>query len=284
MSSRRNNSDEWDPDRARRVWGSLVAAVVVVVAMLIIAGTSRHPRGAPSPYAPVQDPLPGPNPIDRLLAPGGPAARTDGIAVAVLVDVSGSMEDVVSDASGQRVPKIEIARRSMVNLVAQAEQAAGKAPERKLRLGVYEFSRRDRQPSTREVIPLGPPDAAAARRAVTGMRAEGGTPIGDALLHAKRALDATGLSREHILVITDGENNAGYQPQDVVSAMGRQAEPDRAAVYFVAFDVAAARFDAVRQAGGLVLSAADEKELQQTLDFVLTGKILAEQPAVPGRP
>jgi hypothetical protein len=80
----------------------------------------------------------------------------------------------------------------------------------------------------------------------------------------------------HILVVTDGENNKGYAPSDVVAAIGRLPEASRASVYFVAFDVAADVFKPVRDAGGLVLPAANEAELQQTLDFVLSGRILVE--------
>jgi hypothetical protein len=57
-------------------------------------------------------------------------------------------------------------------------------------------------------------------------------------------------------------------------------DENRASIYFIAFDIAAAKFEAVRNAGGLVLAASNETELQQTLDYVLTGKILAEQPQV----
>ena len=48
--------------------------------------------------------------------------------------------------------------------------------------------------------------------------------------------------------------------------------------YFVAFDVAAAKFNSVRDSGGLVLAASNESDLKSTLDYLLTGKILVEQP------
>jgi hypothetical protein len=57
----------------------------------------------------------------------------------------------------------------------------------------------------------------------------------------------------------------------------RRPESERPSVYFVAFDIAAARFEAVKNAGGLVLAAANAQELTDTLDFLLTGKILVEQ-------
>jgi len=103
-------------------------------------------------------------------------------------------------------------------------------------------------------------------------------------LDAKRDLDATGLSHRHILVITDGENNRGYMPGDVTRVISQEPEAGRAAVYFIAFDVGAEVFDPVKASGGLVLSAQGEQQLTDTLDYILTGKILVEQPAVPSTP
>ena len=48
---------------------------------------------------------------------------------------------------------------------------------------------------------------------------EGGTPIGQAMVTAKLALDATGLSRRHLLVVSDGENTDGFRPEDVLVHM-----------------------------------------------------------------
>jgi hypothetical protein len=148
-------------------------------------------------------------------------------------------------------------------------------------LGVYEFSVRDTTAPCRRVIALGPPDPLSSEAAVNRMTADGGTPIGNAIIQAKQDLDRTGSSHQHILVVTDGENNNGYSPSDVVNAISLLPEDWRASTYFIAFDVSAEKFNTVRDAGGFVLSATNEAELNQTLDYVLTGKILAEQPAVP---
>ena len=141
----------------------------------------------------------------------------------------------------------------------------------------FEFSDRGGVPDTREVIPMGPPDRSRAAAAVARMEADGGTPIGAAMIDGKRALDATGLSRKHLLVITDGENTTGAAPADVAAAIGRRPLEDRPSLYFVAFDISARRFDSVRNNGGLVLEAANAKALNDTLDSLLRGKILIER-------
>jgi Mg-chelatase subunit ChlD len=110
------------------------------------------------------------------------------------------------------------------------------------------------------------------------MRANGGTPIGDAMVAAKRALDSSGLTRRHLLVVTDGENTDGYKPADVMAALARRPEQERPSIYFVAFDIEASRFSAVRDGGGLVLAAGNATELDTTLNSLLTGKILVEGP------
>jgi hypothetical protein len=217
------------------------------------------------------------NPVQPLLSTP-PREQRDGIAVAILVDTSGSMRDPVTDANGALEKKIVIAGRAVVDTVRRFSEFARKYPDRPLVLGVYEFSTRGGVPSCRKVIDLGPPDESAAAAAVRTMRPEGDTPIGDAMIEAKRDLDATGLSRRHILVVSDGMNNRGYSPGVVAMAMGQQPEGSREGIYFIAFDVAESVFNAVKDAGGLVLAAASETDLRQTIDFILTGKILAEQP------
>jgi Mg-chelatase subunit ChlD len=122
------------------------------------------------------------------------------------------------------------------------------------------------------------PNAAAVKTAAERLHAAGSTPIGDAMIQAKQDLDRSGLTKLHILVITDGENNRGYALPDVAAALANQDQEHRASMYFVAFDVSDQKFSAIRDAGGLVLSASSGQELRQTLDYVLSGKILAEAP------
>jgi hypothetical protein len=244
-------------------------------------------RSTPPSSASSSAPAPAPEP-----EPGGDAARDaiaarlkpgditwkDGVAAVVLVDVSGSMGDRVRNAQGDRERKIVIARRAALDLVRSFETYARAHPGETVLLGVYEFSARSGQPEARVVIPLGPPDSSTADARLESMKARGGTPIGEAMIEGRRALDATGLRRRHLLVVTDGENTDGVSPTEVARVMERQDDTLRAPVYFVAFDVAAEVFDGVRQHGGLVMSAKDGGELATTLDELLSDKILVEKP------
>ena len=81
----------------------------------------------------------------------------------------------------------------------------------------------------------------------------------------------------HLLVVTDGENTDGVAPDTVARAIGQRPDAERPSIYFVAFDVDAKRFARVRDAGGLILSAANATELNTTLDTLLSDKILVEK-------
>ena len=178
---------------------------------------------------------------------------------------------------GKGTAKIVEARRAAIDLVDQFARYAEEHKDEPVLLGIYEFSGLDGQPDCREVIPMAPPDRTRAAGAIAAMKAAGGTPIGNAMIAGKRALDQTGLSRRHLLVITDGENTNGPGPEDVVAAITRRPATERPSIYFVAFDIDASRFDSVRNAGGLVLEAANAKALNDTLDTLLRGKILIEK-------
>ncbi len=273
----------------------LLLAVVVVAFIFVRMNRSEAPEAVPadegqgvsaagpaSGSGGISKPAPASNPLERRLRPPAGVRRTEGIGVILLVDTSGSMAEEVADAAGRTGPKIEIARRSALNMLRQCDVFVKANPDRVVRVGVSEFSHRDDGDSCRVVIPVGPLDIAAATYAVQAMTPRGNTPIGDAIISAKKSLDAAGLTRLHILVVTDGENNLGYDPADVVNAVSLLPAENRPAIYFIAFDIAAERFSKVRDAGAMVFAAGNEKELQQNLDYVLTGKILAEQPVVPG--
>lgn len=215
--------------------------------------------------------------IERDLTPADAAAVREGIAALVVMDVSGSMRNAVADGGDQR-RKIDVARRAALVLIRQFHAYAQTHPDEPVVVGLFEFSDLDGPPVSREVIPLSPADPDRAEAALARMEAGGGTPIGDAMIAAKRTLDGSGLARRHLLVVTDGENTSGYAPAAVMTALQRRPEAERPSVYFVAFDVAEARFADVRDAGALVLGAGNADELNTTLDALLTGKILVEGP------
>jgi hypothetical protein len=215
--------------------------------------------------------------LDAELSPGTTIEPKAGLAAAIAIDVSGSMDEKVAGRDGQKEPKIEIARRAALDLVDQFVSYARAHPDEPVLLGIYEFSRRRGEPDSRPVVAMAPPDRDRAAAAIARLDADGGTPIGQAMIAAKRALDDTGLTRRHLLVVTDGENTDGVAPDRVALAIGKRPDAERPSIYFVAFDIDADRFSRVRDAGTLVLSAANATELNTTLDALLSDKILVEK-------
>ena len=256
----------------RRRGAAWTGSTVLLLAVMLAPGCRRA-------VSPDDAPAISPDRLARIvkqLTPANAVAPREGIAAIVLMDVSASMnEAIAADTSGRR--KIDVARDAALALIRQFDSYARAHPGEIVEVGLMEFS--DRPPaSAREVIALSAADPARAEAALAAMRANGGTPIGEALVAGKRALDASGLSRRHLLVVTDGENTNGSRPGDVMQALAQRPDAERPSVYFVAFDIAASRFSSVRDAGALVLPAANAAELNQTLDSLLTGKILVEGP------
>ncbi len=207
------------------------------------------------------------------------AGNEEGVALAIVYDTSGSMKDAVLDKDGKAAPKYLIANRALAAIVRQIQtfstNSASGAP-RSIEAGLFVFN----SPGAREAVKFGPFDAAAmenwARRFASP---SGNTPLGNALDAAARAVLKSPLPRKHVLVITDGMNTAGPPPADVLPRLKLRAEREHysLSVHFVAFDVDAKVFDAVKKLGATVVGAADEKQLDSQLDFILQKKILLEE-------
>jgi hypothetical protein len=199
-------------------------------------------------------------------------ARTDGTAVYLLIDVSGSMSEQVSNAMGGQEAKLAIARRAAVDVCNAVAKYAGERKDFPIQLAVASFSG-----GVTNIVPMGKPDAEQAERAINRLATGGDTAIGNATVMAQQALDGTRLRSQHILIVTDGQNTSGKSPEAVAAAINTLPEDLRPQVYVIAFDIAASVFDGVKKQGWQVYSAADGKELSQRLDEVVGGKILIER-------
>jgi uncharacterized protein YegL len=209
-------------------------------------------------------------------------AAEEGVALAIVYDTSGSMKDPVPDQSGGLTPKYVIANRALVKVAKQIQAFADKNANspRKIEAGLFVF----KNSGATEAIPFGPFDEASFERfAKRFAHPNGNTPLGNALSVASRAVLNSPLSRKHVLVITDGMNTAGPAPGAVLPRLKRLAEEKGAAfsVHFIAFDVDAKDFNSVKKQGATVVSAADEKQLNSQLDFILQQKILLEDEEAP---
>src|SRR6058998_1548522 len=59
-----------------------------------------------------------------LIPLSGAAADTEGVALAIIYDTSGSMKETVADTSGQSAPKYLIANRALIAIAKQIQSFA----------------------------------------------------------------------------------------------------------------------------------------------------------------
>src|SRR6267142_2376966 len=213
-------------------------------------------------------------------------AAEEGVAVAIIYDTSGSMKDPVRDQTGKPAPKYVIANRALIAIAKQiqsfATNSAGGGP-RKIEAGVFVFDKN----SAREAVKFGPFDEAAIENFANGFsNPSGNTPLGNALTVASRAVFKSPLNHKHVLVITDGMNTAGPKPEEVLPKLKEQAQQNGTVLstHFVAFDVDAKVFAPVKKLDATVVTAADEKQLDTQLQFILQRKILLEEEETPKKP
>lgn len=213
-----------------------------------------------------------------------PPVLESGIALAFVYDTSGSMADSVTDGSGGRSPKWQIANRTFLSIVDRLEKFTAAPPSGEpLRLDTMVVRFRARNDSTNAkaevALPLAPFSAQAMRGWIGGFsRPDGPTPLGDAVRIAGRAVLDSKLVTKHVLVLTDGKNTHPPLPADVLRDLRTDAERRGVVLeaHFVAFDIAAAEFAPVKTAGASVFSAADENELRDRMQNILEEKILLE--------
>ena len=191
-----------------------------------------------------------------------------GAAIAVIVDTSGSMKDA---APGDSRPKFEIAKQAIEQMLDATDAFTAKRPDFPIKIGLYSFSS-----EAQELRPILPYDRAALRAAIAALPAPGGgTAIGDAMREARPALYRAGVFRKYLLVVTDGENTRGRDPQKVAREIFAKSE-GAVQIYFVAFDTSAEKFGFLKEVGGDVVGAGTGAELRTALDGIYQGKILAE--------
>jgi len=207
------------------------------------------------------------------------AAEEEGVALAIIYDTSGSMKESVRDANGSSSPKYVIANRALKAVAKQiqtfATNSASGTP-RNIQAGLFVF----RGDSARQAVKFGPFDAAALENFARDFaQPSGNTPLGNSLTLAGQVVLASPLPHKHVLIITDGMNTAGPKPEEVMPALQRKASQKGAvvSVHFVAFDADARIFNPVKKLGATVVSAADEKQLNTQLDFIMQRKILLEE-------
>ena len=206
------------------------------------------------------------------------SGQEGGVALAIVYDTSGSMKDSVRDKAGRATPKYVIGNRALEAVIDRVEAFARKQPEGapKVQAGLFVFAAK----GGREAVKFGPLDAEALRSwAKAFNNPHGPTPLGSAVEAAGNTLLGAKAAQRHVLVITDGMNTSGPDPASVLPKLNKAAEKTGSGLFFhfVAFDVKASVFAPIAKQGATLVAAADEKQLNDQLEFILEEKILLEK-------
>lgn len=208
------------------------------------------------------------------------AAPPADIALAVVYDTSGSMKAPIRTQDGRSAAKHVVAKRAFGLVIDRLERftlpSAGQSAKR-IDFSVVIFA--GTQPRT--ALPMGPLHAETARNWLAALpEPDSSTPLGDAVTLAGRSLLATPAASKHLLVLTDGENTAGSTPLAALNALQKQSQGQDQTVFvhILALDIPPAVFASLQKAGATLIGAADEKQLQSQLDFILETQILVEAP------
>ncbi|MGH9373500.1 MAG: hypothetical protein ACRD15_18420, partial [Vicinamibacterales bacterium] len=93
------------------------AAVGASVLMILVGCRDNSPSASVGRTA--EAPSRASGEIDKALAAGRQAEAREGLAAAIVIDVSGSMDDRVAGEDGRRARKIDVARRAARDLIEQ---------------------------------------------------------------------------------------------------------------------------------------------------------------------
>lgn len=212
-------------------------------------------------------------------------APQEGVGLVIVYDTSGSMRESVRDRNAQEAPKFLIANRAIVKILDRLETYAKAAPEgtpRKVNAGLIVFN----EGSPRWAVPFGPFNPQPFRDWISQYKGpNGNTPLGNSLSMAAQTLLRSPLTHKHVLIVTDGMNTTGPNPDAVLPKLKAAAERANTSfqTHVIAFDVAAAVFNPLKKQGATVVSASDEAQLEKQLTFIFEKKILLEEEEPPAK-
>ena len=252
--------------RAQRGWSCAIPKTVNILVRAF--GPRRLPRLAFLVF------------LGAITSMGHAAGQGEGAAVAIVYDTSGSMLQKVRDANGQMTAKNVIAHRAVKAVLNRLEAAASVPDAPPIHAGLIVFQ----GDHAMTAVKFGPFNARAFQEWLDAHdQPKAGTPLGDAVRVAGEAVLNSKLPRKHVLVITDGVNTRGPDPTATIPRLKQTAASRNLALsfHFVAFDVNANEFAGVKKLGATVVGAADEKQLNSHLEFIVARKILLEEEEPP---
>jgi hypothetical protein len=201
-----------------------------------------------------------------------------GVSIVIALDCSGSMADKLA-ASSESTPKYKIAAESLSEVVAFLEnfyKTKIRGQGIALKLGLLRFNS-----EVKVLYKLSEMDDKhfSEIKAITAQpelfSPDGKTAIGETLKVGTEMLAQSGTIFKSLIIITDGENTYGEQPdtvlQAIVDSRNNKSTKDfpvftnSILVSFVGFDVESDTFSNLKGIGSRVMSAANKTALDDSL-------------------
>ena len=223
---------------------------------------------------PVPSPAPPPGPVAataqraagtaRTLTPSWPPAGDEKVAVSP--DLFAKNYYIVLDGSGSMAERSCAGSKSKMETAKAALAVFAQSLPANANLGLQVFDDR----GVKERLPLGTENRDQFIRVVNQARASGGTPLRDSVAQAYAKLleqgqKQLGYGEYHLVIVTDGEANAGQEPTAVVDRLLRDSP---VVLYTIGFCIGTNH--SLNQPGRTVYKAADNADdLRQGLSEVL---------------
>lgn len=195
-------------------------------------------------------------------------ALEDKKAIMFMIDTSGSMANALENKV-----KIESARDAVFAALDRLKEYNDKNGD--LKVGISYIDSNDNIAS---LAPLKDFDYHALRiEAGKIISTNSSTPLGRGLVYCERELDSTGAISKSILMLTDGENSSGKEPDEVYKRIIETNEKEqdfKTNLNVVAFDVDKKRFRSLEDLGARVVQADSGKELLE--EMIKSSEVLLE--------
>ena len=274
---------------------SFVIALIAVFLYFVIDGiksnpgtSSSSPSNTVTPSAPTTFTSSGKYMLNFSDSFNAALASQDdlGLSIVIAIDCSGSMEETPSGGSSTR-SKYLIANDSLKEIISFIHKFYNenvKNENLRLRLSVIKFSG-----SVKVLFPLSDiTDESFARlNEIVGKTSnflpDGKTALGETLETGTELLVQSETIFKSLIVITDGANTTGVEPETVLDAIVNSDNnknnsdfpvlTNSVLVSFIGFDVNMNSFSRLNRLGARITSAADKEELNENLKALFLADI-----------
>jgi Mg-chelatase subunit ChlD len=192
-------------------------------------------------------------------------------SIAFIFDNSGSMDDWL-DSCGMK--KLDCAKKSMQDLLVRYDQH--QKDYGNLEAALFTFNDNGAEKS----VPMRRFNYNLLSKQVANLNAEYDTPLGMTLAAAQRELVLRGHGQRSIIMLTDGANNFGQEPDEIYQKMQVRSGKEKrdTNLYLVAFATDSSNFASLEKMGALVYNPQNGAELSSFLNLA-TDQIFAEDPS-----